>query len=85
MGSLFSWQGWAGVRGTGEITGMGKILKEIAMNMIPQTRQIIIVCLGLIGLGTVAAWGLSAIRTEDAFVIVLPIITGFFTLLKGEQ
>jgi hypothetical protein len=64
---------------------MDKISKERIMKMIPQTRQIIIVCLGLIGLGTVVGWGLNAIRTEDVFVIVLPIITGFFTLLKGEQ
>lgn len=53
--------------------------------MIPQTRQIIIICIGLVALASVVGWGFGRIETEDVLIILLPIVTGFFTLLKGEQ
>lgn len=53
--------------------------------MIPKTRQYIILCIGLIATCTVIGWGFGDIATDDVLMILLPIITGFFTLLKGEQ
>jgi uncharacterized membrane protein len=55
------------------------------MKMIPETRQIIIICVGLIALTAIIGWGFGSIKTEDVLVVVIPVITGFFTLLKGEQ
>lgn len=53
--------------------------------MIPKTRQIIVSCIGLIAISAVVGWGFGDIQTDDVLVILLPIVTGFFTLLKGEQ
>jgi len=53
--------------------------------MIPQTRQIIIICIGLIAMAAMIGWGFGGIETEDVLVVVIPIVTGFFTLLKGEE
>lgn len=53
--------------------------------MIPQTRQVIVACIGLVAISAVVGWGFGGIKTDDVLVILLPIITGFFTLLKGEQ
>ncbi len=53
--------------------------------MIPKTRQYIILCIGLIAACTVIGWGFGGIETDDVLLILIPVITGFFTLLKGEQ
>jgi hypothetical protein len=53
--------------------------------MVPKTRQYIIICIGLVALFAVLGWGFGDIKTDDVLIILLPVITGFFTLLKGEQ
>jgi hypothetical protein len=53
--------------------------------MIPETKQIIVMCIGLVAFCTVIGWAFGGIASGDARLIVLTAFTGFFTLLKGEQ
>jgi hypothetical protein len=52
--------------------------------MVPKTRQYIILCIGLVAVSAVFGWGFGDIQTDDVLLVLLPIVTGFFTLLKGE-
>jgi len=54
-------------------------------NFVPKTKQMMVGFLGLIAIGTIIGWSVKAIETKDALLVIVPVVTGFFTLLKGEQ
>ena len=53
--------------------------------MTPSTRKFIVGSLGAIGLAVAVGWSIGKVPTEDALLIISPMMTGFFSLLKGED
>ncbi len=52
------------------------------MDLTPRTKRICVFFIGLIAMGTVAGFSFGSIAFEDASLIVMPIITGLFALVK---
>jgi len=50
----------------------------------PLTKRIMLSILGIACLGAIAGTAWGNLDFKDALIIVSPVITGFFTLLKGE-
>lgn len=55
------------------------------MKFTPTSKRMIIAAIGLVAVGCIAGWAFGGIDTKDALIVVTPIITGFFTLLRGED
>jgi len=53
--------------------------------LLPKTRRLIIFFLGVISVAATVGWAFFGVDIKDAMLIVGPAMTGFFTLLKGEQ
>lgn len=55
------------------------------MKITPHTRRIIVACMGAMGLTAGIGWAVGTISTNDALLVILPMMTGFFSLLRGES
>jgi len=55
------------------------------MEITPLTKRLIVSAMGLIGAIAAGGWAFGAIETKDAILVIIPLFTGFFSLLKGEQ
>jgi len=51
----------------------------------PTTKRIIVGGISFIAIGAVIGWCSGLIDAKDAVIIIMPIITGFFSLLKGVE
>ena len=51
----------------------------------PTTRRLMVGGFCVIGLGAILGSAFGAFETGDTMVVTMAIITGFFTLLKGES
>ena len=60
-------------------------IQKEKIKMTPKTRRIMVGFLGVIGIGAIGGSAFGSLETSDAMVIVVAIITGFFSLLKGER
>ena len=49
------------------------------------TKRLIILIMGLITFGVTVGWGFGSIETKDALLVIMPLFTGFFSLLKGQE
>lgn len=55
------------------------------MPIMPENKKLIIVGLIIISVITLIGVGVDKITSNDAMLIIIPVITGFFTLLKTED
>ena len=55
------------------------------MNITPHTRRYIVGGMSIIGTVVAIGWVIGAIETKDALLVIMPLFTGFFSLLKGEE
>jgi len=55
------------------------------MELMPITKRLIISIMGIIALVVGVGWGFGNIETKDALLVILPLFTGFFSLLKGQE
>lgn len=55
------------------------------MNITPHTRRIIVLCIGITGLAVAIGWSMGGIEANEALLVIIPILTGFFSLLKGAD
>ncbi|MCP3924909.1 MAG: hypothetical protein GY714_20210 [Desulfobacterales bacterium] len=53
------------------------------MDFEPKTKRLIVVGISLIGFAVAVGWAGKFISANDALLVILPILTGFFGLLKG--
>jgi len=53
--------------------------------LLPKTRRMVIFFLGVVVIIASWGWAFGDVDIKDAMLIVGPAMTGFFTLLKGEQ
>jgi hypothetical protein len=51
----------------------------------PTTRQLMVGGLCVIGLGSILGAAFGNLEMQDTMMVTMAIITGFFTLLKGED
>ena len=51
----------------------------------PTTKRIIVGGIASVALGVVVGWCSGLINANDASLVIMPIITGFFGLLKGVE
>ena len=54
------------------------------MKITPHTRQLIIGTMGLIGSIAAIGWMIGKIDTNDVLLVILPLFTGYFSLLQGD-
>ena len=57
---------------------------EDDMKITPHTRQLIIGTMGLIGSIAAIGWMIGKIDTNDVLLVILPLFTGYFSLLQGD-
>ena len=55
------------------------------MKLLPYTKQLIISIMGIITVVVAMGWAFGDIETKDALLVILPLFTGFFSLLKGQE
>jgi hypothetical protein len=51
--------------------------------LMPLTKQIIIIVIGLIAVVTSAGWAFTDLDTKDALLVISPIVTGLFALIQS--
>ena len=49
------------------------------------TKRLIISIMGFITAIVSVGWGFGSIETKDALLVIIPLFTGFFSLLKGQE
>ena len=52
------------------------------MDFEPKTKRLIVIGISLIGICVALGWAAELIKAENALLVILPILTGFFGLLK---
>ena len=55
------------------------------MKITPHTKRIIVGAMGLIGLAAAVGLAVGTVDIKDASIIIMPMMTGFFSLLKGQE
>jgi len=55
------------------------------MEITKVTKRMIILIMGVIGSIAAVGWAFGGIETKDALLVIMPLYTGFFSLLKGQE
>lgn len=57
-----------------------KATKELA----PQIELAIVMLIGVIGIGATLGWVFGNVDTKDVMMVISPIVTGFFAMVRGQ-
>ena len=55
------------------------------MEITPITKRIMLIIMGLVALITTVGFAFGDVDIKDALLVILPLFTGFFSLLKGME